>query len=65
MKKEKGIAMLRRMAQTRYFTVLEGVVVGITAGLVTVLFRAALSQEDSWLKAALTYCNACLLYTSE
>lgn len=58
MKKEKGIAMLRRMAQTRYFTVLEGVVVGITAGLVTVLFRAALSQEDSWLKAALTYCNA-------
>ena len=43
MKKEKGIAMLRRMAQTRYFTVLEGIVVGITAGLVTVLFRAALS----------------------
>ena len=49
---------MRRITQTRYFTVLEGVAVGIAAGLVTVLFRAALSQEDIWLRSALAFCKS-------
>lgn len=55
MKNDKLSHFARRLTKTRYFTVLEGIVVGVAGGLVTVLFRAALSREESWLHTALAF----------
>ena len=59
---------LRRFSNMRYLLVLEGIGVGAAAGLVTVLFRAVLSQGETVLHAALAFGTAhpyfCLLYTS-
>lgn len=49
---------LRRLAHLRYILVLEGIAVGLAAGLVTVLFRAALGGADDLRRAALSFCGA-------
>ena len=49
---------LRRFSNMRYLLVLEGIGVGAAAGLVTVLFRAVLSQGETVLHAALAFGTA-------
>ncbi len=52
MYKDSILNTLRRFTGSRYILVLEGVVVGIFAGLAAVLFRAALSKGGELLNSA-------------
>lgn len=55
MEKDSISKTLRRFTNLRYKLVLEGVGVGVAAGLVTVLFRAALGKADVLLSAVLSF----------
>lgn len=55
MGKHSTAKILKRFSNFRYILVLEGILVGTAAGLVTVLFRLLLNESGTWLQNALYY----------